>query len=63
MIDKKKLADIMANQDPNTTLEVQNPEVEAQMEVYKNEETPDNLNILLNKARRGRISFNSSYGS
>ena len=36
MIDKKKLADIMANQDPNTTLEVQNPEVEAQMEVYKN---------------------------
>ncbi len=55
MIDKKKLADIMANQDPNTTLEVQNPEVEAQMEVYKNEGTPDNLNILLNKARRGRF--------
>ena len=55
MIDKKKLADIMANQNPNTTLEVQNPEVEAQMEVYKNEETPDNLNILLNKARRGRF--------
>ena len=55
MIDKKKLADIMANQDPNTTLEVQNPEVEKLIDVYKEENTPDNLNLLLNKARLARF--------
>lgn len=55
MIDKKKLADILANQDPNTTLEVQNPEVEKLIDVYKEENTPDNLNLLLNKARLARF--------
>lgn len=41
--------------DPNATLEVKNPEVEELMAVYKNENTPDNLNKLIVAAREARF--------
>ena len=64
MIDKKKLKDAINNNqkaaqngptDPNMTIDVKNEELEAQIKVYTKEKTGDNLNQLIEIARKCRL--------
>ncbi|MCM1106036.1 MAG: SseB family protein [Blautia sp.] len=61
MMDKKKLKSVMlekkgeAPTDPKLTLDVKNPEVEAQMRAYSTEKTEESLSLLITKLREARL--------
>lgn len=62
MMDKKKFNNAMKGRrgptppaDPNMTIHVKNPEVEALMKAYASEKTPENLNSLIERLRGARM--------
>lgn len=61
MMDKKRLKSVMlekkgeAPTDPELTLDVKNPEVEAQMRAYSREKTGESLGLLITKLREARL--------